>query len=43
MCRGAMTRFILQRQFDDPEELKYFSFESFQHDSESGEFFFCLK
>lgn len=43
MCRGAMTRFILQRQFDDPEELKYFSFEGFQHDSESGEFFFCLK
>lgn len=43
MCRGAMTRFVLQHQPKDPDELKSFSFEGFQHDPESGEFFFCLK
>lgn len=43
MCRGAMARFVLQRQPMNIEELKDFSFEGFQHDPEVGEFFFTLK
>lgn len=43
MCRGAMTRFVLQRQPMNIEELKNFSFDGFQHDPEVGEFFFTLK
>ena len=32
MCRGEMTRFILKRQIEKPEELKRFEWEGFAYD-----------
>lgn len=32
MCRGEMTRFILQNRLRSPEELEAFSWEGFKHD-----------
>lgn len=42
MCRGAMTRFILQNRLSKPEELKAFEYEGFRLDSASGDYQFNL-
>lgn len=36
-CRGAMVRFILNHQITSPQELKAFSYEGFEYETQLGE------
>ena len=36
MCRGEMTRFILKKRIEEPEQLKDFEWEGFSYDAASS-------